>query len=178
MASRFPGLFERGFWGVFWFLSTIIVTCLFVYGYSYPSHSDPSSIFKFCDGAAQTCQSRGARLGPSGAEVVLQQWLVPTPAPGVQPQDRRRLDLIVYGATTRGGALCCDATLVSPLTRTGHPQPRAVQIDGAALQVAERRKQAAYPELTRGGLLTSADTAGAGVCNRRSMEHRGPALRP
>ena len=89
-------------------------------------------------------------VGPEG-QVVPQQWLAHTTAPGVQPQDRRRLDLVVYGATTRGGALCCDATLVSPVTRTGHPQPCAVQVDGAALQVAERRRQAAYPELTRGG---------------------------
>ena len=88
------------------------------------------------------------------SQVVPQQWLAHTTAPGVQPQDRRRLDLVVYEATTRGGALCCDATLVSPLTRTGHPQPCAVQVDGAALQVAERRKQAAYPELTRGGPQT------------------------
>ena len=51
------------------------------------------------------------------------------------PQDRRRLDLVVYGS--RGGALCCDATLVSPL----NPQPWAVQVDGAALQVAESRRQ-------------------------------------
>ena len=92
-------------------------------------------------------------VGPEG-QVVPQQWLAHTTAPGVQPQDRRRLDLVVYGATTRGGALCCDATLVSLLTRTGHPQPCAVQVDGAALQVAERRKQAAYPELTRGGPQT------------------------
>ena len=59
-------------------------------------------------------------------------------------EDRRRLDLVVYGATANGGALCCDATLVSPLTRTGHP-------DGAALKVAERRKHSTYPELARGG---------------------------
>ena len=82
-------------------------------------------------------------VGPEG-QVVPQQWLAHTTAPGVQPH-------VVYGATTRGGALCCDATLVSPLTRTGHLQPCAVQVDGAARQVAERCKQAAYPELTRGG---------------------------
>ena len=29
-------------------------------------------------------------------------------------RDRRRLDLVVHGATPNGGALCCDATLVSP----------------------------------------------------------------
>ncbi|OLP78615.1 hypothetical protein AK812_SmicGene41196 [Symbiodinium microadriaticum] len=31
--------------------------------------------------------------------------------------DRRRLDLVVYGALSSGGAQCCDATLVSPLSR-------------------------------------------------------------
>ncbi|CAE7472175.1 CPY1, partial [Symbiodinium sp. KB8] len=65
--------------------------------------------------------------------------------------DRRRLDLVVYGATANGGALCCDATLVSPLTRTGHPHPCTVEVDGAALRVAERRKHCTYPELARGG---------------------------
>ena len=50
-----------------------------------------------------------------------------------------------------GLALCCDATLVSPLTRTGLPQPCAAENDGAALRVAEKRKRAAYPELARGG---------------------------
>ena len=90
-------------------------------------------------------------VGPEG-QVVPQQWLAHTTAPGVRPDDRRRLDMVVYGATTNGGALCCDATLVSPLTRAGdHPQPRGDTDDGAALQVAERRKQTAYPELTCGG---------------------------
>ena len=89
-------------------------------------------------------------VGPEG-QVVPQQWLVHTTAPGVPADDRRRLDLIVYGATPLGLALCCDATLVSPLTRTGLPQPCAAETDGAALRVAERRKRAAYPELARGG---------------------------
>ena len=70
-------------------------------------------------------------------------------APGVAPDDRRRLDLVIYGASPMGGALCCDATLVSPLTRTG--QPGTVEDDGAMLRVAERRKRAAHPELTSGG---------------------------
>ena len=48
-------------------------------------------------------------------------------------------------------AVCCDATLVSPLTRTGHPHPCTVEVDGAALKVAERRKHSTYPELARGG---------------------------
>ncbi|OLP88553.1 hypothetical protein AK812_SmicGene30090 [Symbiodinium microadriaticum] len=89
-------------------------------------------------------------MGPE-CQVVPQQLLAHTTAPGVGAEDRRRLDLVVYGATRHGGALCCDATLVSPLTRTGHPQPCAAVVDGAALKVAERRKRATYPELERGG---------------------------
>ena len=46
-------------------------------------------------------------VGPEG-QVIPPQWLVHTTAPGVPAEDR---------------ALCCDATLVSPLARTGHPQP-------------------------------------------------------
>ena len=89
-------------------------------------------------------------VGADG-QVVPQQWLCATTAPGVAPDDRRRLDLVIYGASPMGGALCCDATLVSPLTRTGQPQPGTVEDDGAMLRVAERRKRAAYPELSSGG---------------------------
>ena len=46
-------------------------------------------------------------VGAEG-QVVLQQWLA-----------HSILDLLIYGATPLGGALRCDATLVSPLTRTG-----------------------------------------------------------
>ena len=67
-----------------------------------------------------------------------------------------RLDLVVYGATPRGGALCCDATLISPLARTGHPQPGAAETDGA-----ERRKRSTYPELC------------SGLGGRRALEWRG-----
>ena len=88
-------------------------------------------------------------VGAEG-QVVPQQWLAHTTAPDVPSDDRRRLDLVVYGATAHGGALCCDATLVSPLTRTGHPQPCTVEVDGAMLKVAERRKRSTYPELALG----------------------------
>ena len=40
--------------------------------------------------------------------------------PGIASDDRRRLYL-VKGATPLGGAICCDATLVSPLRRDGTP---------------------------------------------------------
>ena len=56
-------------------------------------------------------------VGPEG-HVVPQQWLVTGPNDG----NRRQLDLIVHGACPLGLALCCDATLVSPLTHTNLPQ--------------------------------------------------------
>ena len=71
--------------------------------------------------------------------------------PGMAPDDQRRLDMVIYGVTPRGGALCCDATLVFCLSREGLPQSRLADEDGAALAVAERRKQATYPEPLRGG---------------------------
>ena len=85
-------------------------------------------------------------VGPEG-QVVPQQCAT---AVGVDARDRRRLDLVIYGVSSRGEALCCDATLVSPLTRSG-TQPRASEEDGAALRVAERRKRATYPELLAQG---------------------------
>ena len=82
-----------------------------------------------------------------GGHVVPQQWLVNTTAPGIAPDDRQRLDLVIYGATPLDGALCCDATLVSPLTRDGEPHPGVA----AVLRTAYRGKQATYPELAAGG---------------------------
>ena len=88
-----------------------------------------------------------------GAEshIVPQPWLAHTTAPRVETTDCRRLDLLIYGATPNWIALCCDATLISPLTRTGQPQPCSADVDGAALRVAERRKRATYPELAAAG---------------------------
>ena len=61
------------------------------------------------------------------------------------------LTFVVYGATPLGEALCCDVTLVSPLTREKRPQPSASTPDGAAITVPERRKRVAYPALLRTG---------------------------
>ena len=110
-------------------------------------------------------------VGADG-QVVPQQWLCATTAPGVAPDDRRRLDLVIYGASPMGGALCCDATLVSPLTRTGQPQPGTVEDDGAMLRVAERRKRAAYPELSSGG---PAAAPRARLRDRRALERNSTA---
>ena len=89
-------------------------------------------------------------LGGEG-RVVPQQWLARTTAPGVGEDDRRRLDLVVYGATRHGFALCCDVTLVSPLRANGSPHPRTTREDGAAIMTARRRKRERYPELLRPG---------------------------
>ena len=99
---------------------------------------------------AAWCKVAREAVGPEG-HVVPQQWLVNTTAPGIAPDDRRRLDLVIYGATPLGGALCCDATLVSPLTRDGEAHPGAAAQDGVVLRTAYRRKQATYPELATGG---------------------------
>ena len=90
----------------------------------------------------------GEAVGPEG-QVVPQQWLAHTTAAGVASDDRRRLAMVVYGATPLGGALCCDATLVSPLARNGAPQPRAADEDGAVLRTspsgASRRPFFSFP---------------------------------
>ena len=80
-----------------------------------------------------------------------QQRFAHTTAPGVASDDRRRFDPVIYGATPLGGAICCDATLLSPLRRDGTPHAGAPARDGAVLQVAERRKRTTYPELAQGG---------------------------
>ena len=67
----------------------------------------------------QAGHDRGVSLGAgrpgSGGvgQVVSQQWLANTTTPHVGAQDRRRLDLVVYGALRSRRAQCCDATLVS-----------------------------------------------------------------
>ena len=77
---------------------------------------------------------------------------------GCRAQQRCRFTPTTVAASTslstepsRGEALCCDATLVSPLTRAGRPVPGADARAGVALVAVRRRKVARYPELTRGG---------------------------
>ena len=88
-------------------------------------------------------------VGPEG-QVVPQQWLVRTPAPGVDPDDRRRLDFVAYGATQLGEALCCDVTLVSPPTRDGRPQPSSTTRDGARVPCEPLlRSESCHPGLVQ-----------------------------
>ena len=83
------------------------------------------------------CRVARQAVGPEG-HVVPQQWLAHTTVPGVASDDRRQLDPVIYGATPLGGAICCDATLVSALPRDGATHAGAPSRDGAVLQVAER----------------------------------------
>ena len=129
-------------------------------------------------------------VGADG-RVVPQQWIASLNLPGVSSTDRRRLDLVIYGATPLGEALCCDATLVSALTRGGAPIPRAADNDAVAIATARQRKQRAYPELLQRGaqrLLVLATELGgrwSGECRelmRILVDHRAsrvaPAVRP
>ena len=77
-------------------------------------------------------------VGPEG-QVVPQQWLARTSARDVDPADRRRLDLVVYGTTPLGEALCCDVTLVSPLTREGRQLPLAMAPPSLSQREAQAR---------------------------------------
>ena len=67
-------------------------------------------------------------------------------APNVQ--DARRLEIVAEGLPLHGGAqLAVDTTLVSAHHCDATARPGAAHIDGAALVVARRRKERAYPEL-------------------------------
>ena len=69
----------------------------------------------------------------------------------VLPTDDRRLECLVTGLPLHNGAqLAVDATLVSPLTRTGAPHPKTVTEPGAALRHARKKKEDRYPELVTG----------------------------
>ena len=87
----------------------------------------------------------------------------------------RGLDMLVYGATPSGQALCCDATPVSPLTCTRQPQPCSADVDRAALGIAERGKRAPYPELAAGGPQRVPKSAAAGMAVLWTLHEPVPA---
>ena len=63
--------------------------------------------------------------------------------------DERRIEVLVDGLPLFHGAqVAVDTTLVSALRRDGTPRPRCVDVDGAALEAARRRKELRYPELS------------------------------
>ena len=92
--------------------------------------------------AARVCREAGARVTPNThlADLNLQ----------VDRVDDRRLEVVANGLPLWvGQQLAVDTTLVSPLSGQGQPVRRGGRVAGAALAVARRRKERAYPELVR-----------------------------
>ena len=68
--------------------------------------------------------------------------------PGVSPNDRRKLEVVVNGLPLYHGAqVGIDATIVSPVRGDGQPRPTADSRDGVALQTALRAKRRRYRDL-------------------------------
>ena len=92
--------------------------------------------------AARVCREAGARVTTN--VMVRDLDLVPQ-----ERVDGRRLEVVAGGLPSFNGAqLAVDTTMVAPLKRDGTPQPGSVDVDGAALVRARRRKERVYPELT------------------------------
>jgi hypothetical protein len=83
--------------------------------------------------------------------VVDNQLLRDTGVPGIRPTDQRALEVVAYDLPLYSGMpLCCDATLVSPLTREAAPHHSSHEVPGAALLQAERKKRRTYREIVEG----------------------------
>ena len=81
---------------------------------------------------------------------------------GVPVGDARRLEVVVDELPVRGGAqLAVDTTLVCALHEDGRPRRRAAELDGVALQAAERKKVTTYPRI---GWTTEQGKARRAVC--------------
>ena len=118
-----------------------------------------------CEAVGATKWSRSSGCPPR---------LLPTTiAPGVARDDRRLLDLVIYGASPVGGVLCCGATLVSRLTRTGQPQP------GTACRTAPccGLPSGASEPPTQAQLRRSGASPRAGLRDRRALERSRAAAR-
>ena len=77
--------------------------------------------------AARICREAGARVTTNARSIDLN-------IDHVDTQDDRRIEVIANGLPLWGGAqLAVDTTLVSPLTRAGHPRMRRGQYRGTAL---------------------------------------------
>ena len=93
----------------------------------------------------QVCREAGARVATN---VFVRDMDLAT----FNALDGRRLEIVADGLTLwRGAQLAVDTTMVSPLRRDGSPKPRAANHDGAALEVARRKKENTFPELAGEG---------------------------
>ena len=84
---------------------------------------------------ARVCREAGARVR---VNVLVRDLNVP----GVLATDGRRIEVIADGLPIYGGGqIALDATIVSPLTRTGLPRCGSDDQDGGALAAAQRKKE-------------------------------------
>ena len=68
---------------------------------------------------------------------------------GISPTDGRRIEVIANGlGLFHGAQLAIDTTIVSALRRNGMARPNAAREEGVALEVARRKKETTYPELS------------------------------
>ena len=88
---------------------------------------------------------RVAREAVAGeGQVIPQQWMANIAAQDVEHDDRRRLDLVICGASPAGHVLCCDATLVSPLHATVSARPWAHAENRVAVADVDKEKERTY----------------------------------
>ena len=99
--------------------------------------------------AAEACSGHLSVRAQS--QVVVQQWLINTTIPGVDPADHRRMDFVLRGTSPLEEVQCCDVTLVSPIRKDGTAIFLADEEPGVALARARRRKERTYPELLQSG---------------------------
>ena len=90
---------------------------------------------------ARVCREAGARVARN----------VRVADMNIDVPDARRIEVVCSGLPLWHGAqLAVDATLVSPLTRDGSPQPAAHAQPGVSLaRAAQRKRRHTYPELLR-----------------------------
>ena len=91
------------------------------------------------------------RAGAAASQPLRQSGRRPRRHVQVPVTDGRRIEVVANGLPLWHGAqLALDATIVSPVTRSGDPHPRADTQPGWAVDNAARRKRRdTYPELTR-----------------------------
>ena len=114
--------------------------------------------------AAQVCREAGARVSTNVHVRDLD-------LADLDVVDGRRLEVVADELSLWHGAqLAIDTTLVSPLHSNGSARRRAADHDGAALEVARRRKEHTYPELVGEGGRARLVVLAAEVGGRWSKE--------
>ena len=114
--------------------------------------------------AAEVCREGGARVSTKvfvcDMDLAIRNAL-----------DSRKMEVVADGLVLwRGAQLALDTTMVSPLRRDATTRPRSANFDGAALEVARRRKEATCPELSGEGGRARLVVLAAEVGGRWSAE--------